>query len=158
MGAILMTGTVDLVEGALVQFLYPAANFVGVRSKLERRRIRVEHVRVIAADPLAGITKEWQPLLNRGELLVTGFDLDKLATRSFYDSSMVDLELIPAGEVLPDVDHVVAVFEPGVEQSAEEAFRGSAAACLQWAERWLCDSTGLAVSIVPKLENAIEAA
>lgn len=73
-------------------FLYPRHNFHGVLSRLEPRRLRVEEIRDIRKVPLAIVTVDLQPLLRRGRLLVTGWDLDKQEERSFYADSMKSLE------------------------------------------------------------------
>lgn len=81
-------------KGSTIRFDYPAANYKGVRPRWERRCMRVEHVRPLCEQPLADITVELDPNLNRGEVLVTGYDLDKDAERSFYLDRMQDIETV----------------------------------------------------------------
>lgn len=81
-------------KGSTIRFDYPAANYKGVRPRWERRCMRVEHVRPLCEQPLADITVELEPNLNRGEVLVTGYDLDKDAERSFYLDRMQHVETV----------------------------------------------------------------
>ena len=88
--------TLPLQHGHDYSFLYPRHNFHGVVSRLEPRRIRVESIRDLDADPLDPETSAIQPLVRRSRWLVTGLDLDKQAERSFYvDSMKVLCELLP---------------------------------------------------------------
>jgi hypothetical protein len=80
-----------LESGMIIEFLYPASNHRGVRPRLERRRLRIDRVRELQREPIDPITEEWHPLVIRGQRLVTGWDLDKQAERSFYEESMRDV-------------------------------------------------------------------
>jgi len=80
--------------GSTIRFDYPAANFKGVRPRLEKRCVRVEHIRPLCQQPLADVTIELEPMLHRGEVLVTGQDLDKDSERSFYLERMEQIEII----------------------------------------------------------------
>lgn len=75
--------------GQVLEFDYPRHNYHLVRSGLERRRLLVEKVRDLSAEPLDQVTIQLDPELRRGRLLVTGQDLDKRAERSFYLESML---------------------------------------------------------------------
>lgn len=86
--------------GKIVCGLYPAANYHGVRLRLEPRLLLVESVRLLREEPIESDTVEMDPLLKRGRVLLTGTDLNKLAERSFYIESFVGLsvlkEFVPA--------------------------------------------------------------
>lgn len=77
------------------EFLYPAANYLQARQRLDRRRLRVESIRDLRQQPLDPQTIELDPMLNRGRTLVTGWDLDKDAERTFYLESMQGLRQLP---------------------------------------------------------------
>jgi hypothetical protein len=83
----------DLLSvGSLIQFCYPRHNFTGTRRcRLEQRRIRITAVRDLRDEPLDPATLESEPHVRRGKLLVTGYDLDRHAERSFYVESMSEL-------------------------------------------------------------------
>jgi len=131
--------------GMLIEFEYPASNHRGVRPRWERRRVRVDRIRLLDDDPLDPITKEWNPLVVRGARLIIGFDLDKRQTRSFYEESMRDVaerpELTYAGDcVQPERFAVVClateeVVARGLHRSEAEAFAG------QWSIRHGMTST-----------------
>lgn len=111
---------VSLEIGSLVQFLYPRHNFRGVvRDTMELRRISVTAVRDIRDDPLTSDDILREPNLRRGRLLVTGYDLDKHAERSFYVESMAELRELDRTQRRPPLK--VAVFKDG--QIAEPAER-----------------------------------
>lgn len=74
--------------GQVLEFHYPRHNYHQVHSKLERRRLLVQRIRDLAAEPLEPLTTQLDPLKRRGRLLVTGQDLDRRAERSFYLDSM----------------------------------------------------------------------
>jgi hypothetical protein len=81
-----------LFPGSLVQFSYPRHNFKHVRrTARELRRVRVTAVRDLRDEPLDGDTPMFEPKLARGTILVTGYDLDRHAERSFYVESMNEL-------------------------------------------------------------------
>lgn len=73
--------------GSVVQFSYPADNRFGVRTKLTPRRFLVESVRDTELAPIEPWALTLRPDLRRGRVLVTGYDFDRLAPRSFYVSS-----------------------------------------------------------------------
>lgn len=77
--------------GESYEFDYPRHNFHGVKSNLERRCIRLTAVRDLMQEPLDPMTGEEQPLLKRGQYLITGHDLNKGAERSFYLDSMANV-------------------------------------------------------------------
>lgn len=74
--------------GQVVQFSYPAANYLGVKKRWEQRRLLIEKVRDLSTQPLEAETLEADPLLDRGGVLVTGIDVDRGAERSFYTNAM----------------------------------------------------------------------
>jgi len=76
------------------RFDYPKYNFHQVLSLMLLRRLFVESIRDVTKDHLDPKTTEIQPLLQRGQWLVTGIDLDKGEERSFYLESMRRLEPI----------------------------------------------------------------
>jgi hypothetical protein len=75
----------------VISFLYPCANYCGIRPRLERRRLLVQEVRDVSRSPLDPVTLTREPQLRRGRWLVTGLDLMRGAERSFYLESMTDL-------------------------------------------------------------------
>ena len=79
---------------SVVEFFYPAANYRGARFRWERRRLLVEKVRDLTAEPLDPMTVQLDPELRRGRVLVTGQDLDRLGERSFYVDSMRNVRQI----------------------------------------------------------------
>lgn len=81
----------SFVVGMWLIFAYPRANYHGVHTYYERRRILIEEVRRLEDAPLAAETLELNPLVRRGPVLVRGFDFDKWDWRSFYASSMRDV-------------------------------------------------------------------
>jgi len=85
--------------GNRYEFDYPRHNFFGIRSKLVRRRIQVTAVRDMRIQPIDVETVRLQPLLLRGNILVTGVDLATGEERSFYLSSMTSLSVLPEDEL-----------------------------------------------------------
>jgi len=70
--------------GKVIVGMYPRHNFQGVPTYCERRQVLVVKVRVLRREPLDALTPTINPLLNRGDTLITGTDLDKHEERSFY--------------------------------------------------------------------------
>lgn len=133
---------------------YPAANYLGIKPRWERRRMIVKEVRDILAHPLLTSTVEGEPLVNRGQFLVVALDLDKNATRSFYFNAMRNIQVIRstgdwcavwietphdwypgdelpiefevAGELLTEVSYLVAsiVADAGNSYRAKAGFTG----------------------------------
>ncbi len=93
-------------EGLCVTFDYPAANYQGVRPRWERRRLLVERVRSLDAEPLSPVTQAIDPHLKRGKTLVVGRDLDKAEKRSFYLESMRDIEVVDPRSITHFLDDV----------------------------------------------------
>lgn len=88
-------GAIMLPQGTVVAFDYPAANFACVhRPRLERRTAIVREVRDTFAVPLEAATINAEPYLNRGRFLITCWDLDRKAERSFWDESMQNLQAL----------------------------------------------------------------
>ena len=91
---------VILAAGVLIQFLYPRHNYRGARRDLEHRRLLVQAVRSLDREPLDSTTIALDPYKDRGATLVTGWDLDRNAERSFYRESMKELQLlVPSAEI-----------------------------------------------------------
>lgn len=110
--------------GKTVEFEYPAANYPGIPARWERRRVRVDRIRNVAAEPLDAVTLELNPTLSRCGLLVTGHDFGRQAERSFYTGSMRGVRVIRE----PEVFTLAQVIEEGVElvlQPAMEPARAS---------------------------------
>ena len=85
---------VSFSVGVSYAFDYPRHNFHGIKSSFERRHVHVTEVRDLMERPLDPMTGEESPLLRRGQILITGQDLDKGLERSFYADSMVNVELL----------------------------------------------------------------
>lgn len=138
-----------LETGRLIRFDYPAHNYHGARQRLEPRRLRIEKIRDLAQQPLEAATCCGDPLLRRGQILVTGVDLDKGAERSFYVESMEQLQAISeAAPPNPAIAHRVVLLAP--EQPPELVFEAETLDdALLWARHWLREPLGLAVGIVP---------
>jgi hypothetical protein len=134
----------ELKKGSVVRFDYPAANFACVRRpRLEPRRLRIERIRNVEEEPLDPVTLELEPARLRGTVLLSGLDLDKGESRSFWLESMQNVEPIewdegPQEVVLLDNDGS----DPEVVYRAE-----STAIALQWAAGWLNNPMGLTVGI-----------
>ena len=85
-----------MIVGKSYALKFPRHNFCGVLSPLEQRRIKVESIRDLVAEPIERVTFDIQPLLRRGRFMVTGLDLDKNVERSFHCESMKEIvELDP---------------------------------------------------------------
>lgn len=111
----------QLAKGMVLEFEYPTANYFGARLRWERRRLRVESVRDLAAAPLDPLTLTIDPQLRRGRWLVTGVDLDRGAERSFYLESMRDMRSDGPPAAFGEPGHAVAwihcddEWRPGME-------------------------------------------
>jgi hypothetical protein len=81
-------------QGSTIRFDYPAANSQGIAAPAQKRRLRVEAIRSLALEPLSPLTLELDPDLPRGQVLVTGHDLDKQSVRSFYLERMEQIETL----------------------------------------------------------------
>lgn len=82
-------------------FYYPRYNYLGLPPRLERRRVHVEVLRDLDDNPLDVTTCPRNPLLRRGRWLMTGFDLDREAQRSFYLESMTQVQEMTEQELCP---------------------------------------------------------
>jgi len=104
-----MPRSLPLRPGCAYSFLYPRYNYVGLPARTERRRIMVESVRDTRAEPLDETTMSLNPSLRRGRWLVSGIDLDREDTRSFYAESMTDVQPLTEQEREPlrDAEFVV---------------------------------------------------
>jgi hypothetical protein len=80
--------------GCVFSFSYPTDNRFRVSTRLRRRRFVIESVRDCKAEPIEPWAVELRPDLRRGQLLVTGHDLDRYGVRSFYVESMRSLKEI----------------------------------------------------------------
>lgn len=137
-----------LLPGTVIEFEYPAANYLNARQRWERRRLKVEEVRDLRRKPLSPLTVTLDPHLRRGTLLLRGIDLDKGSERSFYFESMQSLRVDhrePTSECdgysvalvkeLGDVDvdgvpngiHIVKVIARGVSRIIAEVIADRAA-------------------------------
>lgn len=87
--------------GCAYSFHYPRHNYVGLPARTETRRIVVEALRDIDCEPLEASTVASNPQLRRGRWLVTGFDLDRDASRSFYFDSMTEVRSMTRDETQP---------------------------------------------------------
>lgn len=121
-------------KGSTIRFDYPAANYKGVRPRWERRCLRVEHVRPLCEQPLADITIELDPNLDRGEVLVTGHDLDKDAERSFYLDRMQHIETVAIYDETVTAEGDEDLSDPAALDTAVCRFRD-----------WLRASLGIAI-------------
>jgi len=74
--------------GSLLAFDYPLANRLGLPLAYLTRRIVVTDVRDVLRRPLTPAAVELVPLVRRGRWLITGYDLDRRAERSFYWEAM----------------------------------------------------------------------
>lgn len=127
--------------GLRYRFRYPRHNYRGVRRDLDARRVLVEEVRRLDQQPLELVTLELDPLLERGRVLVTGIDLDKMARRSFYLESMADIE----HDSGPDENqrHRVYVFDPSGEVPPLLAFASDEISqAMVWVAQWERDHQG----------------
>lgn len=85
--------------GKSIRFLYPAANYRGVRLRYDERLLRVDAIRDCEADELEAETRAVDPKLRRSRWLLTGEDLKIGEERSFYFGSMREVEIV---EVVPE--------------------------------------------------------
>jgi hypothetical protein len=83
--------------GKVITFWYPQANYSGVRRRMKRRRMLIQHIVRISERQRPDVAAA-DPLLMRSEYLVCGIDLDSGEFRRFYDGSMEDVE---AGYIEP---------------------------------------------------------
>jgi hypothetical protein len=81
-------------QGSTIRFDYPAASSQGIAAPAQKRRLRVEAIRSLVLEPLSPLTLELDPDLPRGQVLVTGHDLDKQSVRSFYLERMEQIETL----------------------------------------------------------------
>jgi hypothetical protein len=79
--------------GVAVTFLYPEANYTGVRKRLKPRRCLVRECRDIEATPRPDIVAA-DPLLRRSRWLIVADDLDLGQRRHFYHGSCEQLEIV----------------------------------------------------------------
>lgn len=79
--------------GKVVCGKYPRHNYQGIPKHLEDRCFRVDRVRVMTEEPLEPETSALNPLLQRGTILVTGWDFGRQAERSFYWESLADVQI-----------------------------------------------------------------
>lgn len=87
--------TPTALVGKVVQGWYPAANYRGISKRYEWRRLLVERVRQLEDDPLCAETLSVDPLLERGQTLLIGTDLDKQAPRTFYLEAWREPRIVP---------------------------------------------------------------
>ena len=150
-----MAGEVDgngsALVGKTIDGLYPAANYRGVRPRLERRRVRIEAVRDTTLEPLDPITLIFDPDLRRGRLLVTGFDLDKLAERSFYIESFVELRMIDDGDGQPLTVSIHVVIISGQDGSRIVRVERKESDARAWAESFnqMANGSGAEAIVYP---------
>jgi hypothetical protein len=112
-----------LAVGRFYSFDYPAANYEGVRVRLERRRVKVLEARDTFAQPLEFATLIEDPLLMRGRWLYRCLDLDKGEERKFYDRSMFSIREIAEPKYGGDVEppQLMAVVDPGAQRVVARA-------------------------------------
>lgn len=96
-----MPRSLPLRLGCAYTFLYPRYNYTGLPMRQEIRRVLIEAVRDTQSEPIHEQTRNSNPLLNRGRTLITGFDLDRDATRSFYVESMSEIQLLAPADLEP---------------------------------------------------------
>jgi hypothetical protein len=129
-------------RGKVLRFDYPAANFEGVKPRLERRHLLVAAVRNPAEQPLSEEAVKENPLLKRDGELVTGLDLDKGQYRSFWSGSMVDV--VEVQEYPAEFEVVLCESESSPEVVAKAATLHVA---LTWLQEWIKDPLGLIVGL-----------
>lgn len=129
-------------KGSIIRFDYPAANYKGARRRLERRCLQVDHVRPLRQEPLAAITIELDPNLDRGEVLVTGKDLEKDAERSFYQDRMENVETVATFD-----GPVELLICPENELPQVIAEAPTLAAAFAGVREWLTDSLGCIIGL-----------
>lgn len=93
-----------LRPGSVYSFTYPRYNYTGLPDRTESRRVRVVSVRDTHREPLDPETTPLNPTLRRGRWLVTGWDLDRDAERSFYAESMRDVRELSSDETEPLIE------------------------------------------------------
>ncbi len=74
--------------GGLLQFDYPERNLLTLEPTWRSRTIVVESITDTLREPIDPRAVELEPLLRRGRWLVTGWDVDLEAQRSFYLEAM----------------------------------------------------------------------
>lgn len=89
-----MVSDVFELVGKVISFDYPAANYQGVRLRMERRRLRVDRVQDTECYPVPEEDIAKDPHLKRSRYLITGMDVDKAEPRSFYDGSMQGVQVV----------------------------------------------------------------
>jgi len=109
----------QLHVGQVIQFLYPAANYVDVKKRWEQRRVLLEKVRDLSAEPLDPKTVEEDPLLDRGGTLVTGTDVDRGVERSFYIKPEHEPEVVEASKLQDPLPLKIAIVHDGTVRIAE---------------------------------------
>jgi hypothetical protein len=119
-----------LRPGSAYSFLYPRYNYDGLPDRTERRRIVVESVRDTRSEPLDATTTSLNPSLRRGRWLVTGRDLDRDATRSFYAESMSQVQDLTDDEREPLRDAEYVVLNPAGRAAFQTSRLGEAIAYL----------------------------
>jgi hypothetical protein len=144
----------EFATGSTIRFDYPAANYLGIRRpRFDQRRLKVERVRELAKQPLEPTTIQEEPLLRRGSVLVTGWDLDKHQERSFYLESMQNIEPYQS---LMDLECKVQLLER--DSDPETVWEGDGESAIAYARQWLQEPLGLTVAIVPIGQSRQEAA
>jgi hypothetical protein len=103
-----MSVTLFEMVGRSLSFRYPRYNLAveGIPRRTETRRIRVERVRDVEAEPLDPMTLALSPLQRRGRYLITGFDDDRHAERSFYFEAMQDVRVVDSPRCGPSEDQM----------------------------------------------------
>ena len=77
--------------GGLLQFEYPERNLLSLAPTWRTRTIVVESVTDTLREPIDPRAVELEPLTRRGRWLVTGWDVELEAERSFYVEAMRDV-------------------------------------------------------------------
>jgi hypothetical protein len=79
--------------GVALNFLYPEANYAGVKKRLKPRRVLVRDCIDIEATPRPDVIAA-DPLLRRSRWLIIADDLDLGERRKFYSGSMEELQIV----------------------------------------------------------------
>lgn len=144
--------------GNVISFSYPTDNRIGVKTRLARRRVVVKSERDLAEQPLETSTIRLDPWRRRGQLLVTGFDLDKQRWRKFYFEPMrtiqvSDQPLMRLGIYDPLADEEPHLYgRPWTDSRADQA---EVKRLIKLANQWLIDQNlGKCVSLFPILKSA----
>jgi hypothetical protein len=95
--------------GKVITFWYPQANYSGVRRRMKRRRMLIQHIVRVSERQRPDVAAA-DPLLMRSEYLICGIDLDTGEFRRFYDGSMEDVE---AGYIEPSTIVMEQSFQTG---------------------------------------------